>query len=189
MFCHHCGRPNEKNCVCLKSNPLSKLEALALLIGFQITTGLVSFIVFYTMQLNFMSGIPYLSITIFVYLVLISFLTLIFNKSYLAMFFGCHQASNRSFKLKGKPLNICSRCTGIFVGFLIPILWFYFEAPPILIILMGVPLMVDGFAQQYSSYVSNQTRRLITGLLFSSLIALIVTGYNYLIIISLSQII
>ncbi len=189
MFCHHCGRLNETKCGCLKSKPVSKEEATFMLVGFQLLTGTVSFIVFYRYQLEFMSGVPYLSLTIFTYLVLLSILTASFDKSYLALFFGCHQASNRSIQINGKALNICSRCTGLFAGLLIPALLFFIEIPFVAILLLGVPLIVDGLLQQFSSYQSNQTKRLISGMLFSSVLAVIVTGFNYLILTWVSQII
>jgi uncharacterized membrane protein len=42
----------------------------------------------------------------------------------ITLFFSpvCHQAPDRSFHLRGYPMAVCARCTGIYVGFLVGIL-------------------------------------------------------------------
>jgi len=77
----------------------------------------------------------------------------------------CHRLPSRSFFFKGKQFPLCSRCTGINLGYFIlpffiigliriPLLW------SIIIIL---PTYIDGTIQAYTKYESNNTLRFITG--------------------------
>lgn len=80
----------------------------------------------------------------------------------------CHQRPERSFFIGKYQFPFCARCSGILFGVLIGILFslivqfenFY------LMVLLWIPMIIDGFTQKYTSYLSNNKRRLITGLLF-----------------------
>jgi len=49
---------------------------------------------------------------------------------------------------------------------------------------MGLPLVIDGFLQEYKKISSNNTRRLITGVFFGFTLVFIYAMYNkYLIIV------
>ncbi len=87
---------------------------------------------------------------------------------FLRIFFGCHARPDRSFYFRGKQFPICARCTGELVGMIlcIPtlILW---GCPSFgIVLLLMVPLIVDGSIQKLTSYESGNIRRLITGILF-----------------------
>ena len=108
--------------------------------------------------------------------------------------YNCHQISERSFYLNGNQMPVCARCAGLAIGFFIGSLLFIFSIPdadtfkmaltPILrkralaitkkqaivlvVILAGIligPLAFDGLLQITTSYTSNNTLRLETGLL------------------------
>jgi uncharacterized membrane protein len=93
----------------------------------------------------------------------------------------CHQLAERSFFINGRPMPLCSRCTGIAIGCLAGQLSyyllkdFYFNTiyaeynvlPAIVIILLGMlPLVIDGSLQVFTDYKSNNPLRLGTGILF-----------------------
>lgn len=189
MFCSYCGRNNFGNCKCLKSNPLNKLEALIVLVFFQFITFTIIYILSVLMSLDFKQLIPYVSLNTFLFLTALSVITLFGKKSYLASFFGCHQAIHRSIIIKGKALNICSRCFGIMVGLLFTGLLIFITYNLIIFILISLPLIIDGLYQKNTTYESNNLKRFITGALFSPLFAIIITGVNLLIIFSINLII
>jgi uncharacterized membrane protein len=189
MFCSSCGRENLESCKCLVQNPLHKKEALSILLSFQaILIGVVSFLAL-RMNMEFKEIMPYVSFTIFLFLIILSIFTLFTSKSYLAAFFGCHQATHRSFKFKGRPLNICSRCLGIFVGLLVTSALVFTDYSLIIIFVLSIPLVIDGFYQKMTIYESSNRLRFVTGITFSPLFSSLITGYNYLIVIWISQLI
>lgn len=83
-------------------------------------------------------------------------------------YWGCHQIPERSFFFKKYQLPICARCTGIIFGEIFGLLTFisFFKLNIIFSTIITFPLIIDGTAQYYSEYISNNTKRLITGLLF-----------------------
>lgn len=87
---------------------------------------------------------------------------------FLRIFFGCHGRADRSFFFHGRQFPICARCTGELVGILcgIPIAVFAGYANFPIIILMMVPMVIDGTVQLLTSYESNNRRRFLTGFLF-----------------------
>ncbi|QVK17247.1 DUF2085 domain-containing protein [Mycoplasmatota bacterium] len=94
------------------------------------------------------------------------------KKNFFDVFFHCHKLPERSFFYKDKQFPICSRCTGIFIGYIIGIisliLGIFF---PFLIlkfwisILLIIPMLIDGSIQFFTHYRSNNYKRLITGVL------------------------
>jgi len=116
-------------------------------------------------------------------ILVLTLLNIALKRPYLALFFGCHQRIDRSFRLLKKPLPICSRCSGIYLGILINIavnyLWnlpFYFY------LIMGIPLVIDGILQKYKNISSNNVRRIISGLLFSFTLVYLFALYNALVV-------
>ena len=186
MFCSDCGRFNKLKCVCLNSKPITRIETFILFISFQF---LMAFIVFRfndLLSFSFLDLIPHVAITIFIYLLVLSVLTKIYDKSYLALFFGCHQARNRSILIKGHPTNICSRCLGIFIGFALVYVLRGISFSLLLFLILGIPLIIDGILQSLTRYKSNQALRLTTGILFSWTFSFLVTGYNYIILFTIN---
>lgn len=124
---------------------------------------------------------PYRKVSIvFIFLIIVFFIfQLILKRDYLALFFGCHQNHNRSFVGVYKLLRICARCTGILLGiFIAPLLSFLNIS--ILYFLLGIiPLLIDGIAQKYTKYKSNNLRRIITGILFGPAMIVICTYFFF----------
>ena len=79
----------------------------------------------------------------------------------------------RSFFFRGYQFPLCARCTGILIGNLAACCTFLIDIP-LWIALMMIPMALDGLIQRYTSYESNNRRRLVTGLMwgFSSVTVL-----------------
>ena len=90
----------------------------------------------------------------------------------------CHQKPERSFFIKNYQFPFCARCTGIIIGVIIAVIFsqvilinnFY------LMIILWIPMITDGMVQKHSHYLSNNKKRVITGILFGF-------GYMYIFII------
>jgi len=85
----------------------------------------------------------------------------------------CHQRPERSFFLDGHKLAVCSRCTGLYVGFLFTLLVY-----PLIrslrtistpdrkgLFLAALPLAVDFSLTFFGIWENTHTSRLLTGLL------------------------
>ena len=81
----------------------------------------------------------------------------------------CHQIPERSFHYKNKQFPVCARCTGILLGYCtIPLFYFgIIQIPPLFIILLDIPLLVDSLTQYLGLRESNNMFRLVTGVLSS----------------------
>lgn len=106
----------------------------------------------------------YLVITLF--LTLITMFDLVLKKPFLSLIFGCHNMCNRTFKLINHFLPICSRCTGIFIGLYLSFIRILLDYNFLISTLLMLPLILDGLIQLKTSYMSNNIRRLFTGVLF-----------------------
>lgn len=79
---------------------------------------------------------------------------------------GCHQIHTRSYFVRGYQLPLCARCTGVLAGEIIAIICLFLVELPILYsFLLSIPMAIDWSIQQFMKIESNNTRRLITGLL------------------------
>lgn len=86
---------------------------------------------------------------------------------WLPIIFGCHCMDSRSFHYKGKKFPICARCTGELIGIFIGILiYIIFKPGWQLSCILLIPMIVDGFIQNLTTYESNNLKRVITGTLF-----------------------
>lgn len=72
----------------------------------------------------------------------------------------CHQRADRSFFYGNYQFPVCSRCQGVYVGYIIGLLFFI----PELIILLPLTY-VDGVVQLKTKYESTNFRRFTTGVL------------------------
>ena len=104
------------------------------------------------------------------------------KRSYLPLFFGCHQNACRSFRLFNKTLSLCARCTGIALGIVLALFitstnvsWWWF-------LLMMIPLIIDGSLQQLTAYQSNNIKRFISGMLFAPGFITVYAGFHYVLI-------
>lgn len=83
-------------------------------------------------------------------------------------YWGCHQMADRSFSFRNYQFPVCARCTGIIIGEIISIIVFilHLRLNTITCTCIMLPLIVDGTVQYRTNYISNNIKRLITGLLF-----------------------
>jgi len=86
----------------------------------------------------------------------------------------CHGRPERCFWYKGKPLPLCARCLGFYLGVLIGFVTplFFLEFGDIsfkwIVIIVGctmLPFVVDGTLQYSFNVASNNPRRFATGIL------------------------
>ncbi len=87
---------------------------------------------------------------------------------------GCHGKEERCFHIYGRPLPVCSRCLGVYMGLGCGFLSGLILSPEfigitafsliILTFLAIIPLALDSFFQEYFGIESTNERRLITGL-------------------------
>jgi uncharacterized membrane protein len=82
-------------------------------------------------------------------------------------FVVCHRLPDRSFFFRGKQFPLCSRCTGLALGYL-----FYpfflsglFNFHFLLLIFLHLPMIIDGLTQLYFERESTNGLRFFTGLL------------------------
>ena len=82
---------------------------------------------------------------------------------------SCHQIPERSFNIRGRYFPICSRCTGLYLGVFLYLIFSYFNQVyysidlTILAILMVVPTFLDGFTQFLDLRESDNKLRFVTG--------------------------
>lgn len=80
--------------------------------------------------------------------------------------FTCHKRPERSFHYKGKPFPICARCTGLGTGYILSFALlaivglFDWRFIPLLIL----PTVIDGGGQLLGKWLSNNSRRFVTGI-------------------------
>ncbi|MED3622505.1 DUF2085 domain-containing protein [Neobacillus thermocopriae] len=89
----------------------------------------------------------------------------------------CHQLEERSLLVSEKPLSVCARCTGIYIGILSTCLYLFIvkrktsiTIPTIkmsfFLLLFMLPLIIDGLGSYAHLFNSDNVRRLITGICF-----------------------
>lgn len=90
-----------------------------------------------------------------------------FLYKWLPIVFGCHCRSDRSFFFRGQQFPLCARCTGELAGMIIASCTAFFLEPSLyIVILLMIPMVVDGFCQLLTDYESTNIRRFLTGCLF-----------------------
>lgn len=92
----------------------------------------------------------------------------------------CHRIRERSIVVKGNAFPLCARCTGILLGYLFfPILFFVPLIFPIWIgIILSVPMVIDGWTQKRRYRMSNNTLRMLTGILCGLGQSIIIVGVS-----------
>ena len=91
----------------------------------------------------------------------------------------CHQQLERSYLFKGLPLGVCSRCTGIYFGFLAGLLLFpvisglknVFIPKRRWLVIASIPLLIDFGIGVIGLIPNNFISRTATGLLFGAVLA------------------
>ncbi len=85
----------------------------------------------------------------------------------------CHQLPERSFFLWGKQLAVCSRCTGLYIGFSLAALAYplLFRLKPVnncprwILLLALVPMGADFIADAIGIFANSGSSRLISGVI------------------------
>ena len=88
----------------------------------------------------------------------------------------CHQLPDRSFHIDGHQFAVCSRCTGLYVGFALMAIAYPLIRPikatttPALLwlILAAIPIAVDFSLGYFNIWANTHASRFITGALLSS---------------------
>jgi len=88
----------------------------------------------------------------------------------------CHQRPDRSYFIDGHKLAVCSRCTGLYAGFVITLLLYPLirslrtttTPPPRWLLLAAVPLGIDFSLTFFGIWENTHTSRLLTGALLGS---------------------
>ncbi|MEO8665697.1 MAG: DUF2085 domain-containing protein [Ignavibacteria bacterium] len=100
----------------------------------------------------------------------------------------CHKLPHRSFFFRGRQFPVCARCTGMYLGY-ITFPFFMFDIihlSLVITLILLVPTFIDGLTQAYCSRESNNTLRLITGIMSGvgqmSLVAIIGKSMGFFII-------
>lgn len=80
--------------------------------------------------------------------------------------FGCHGIPERCFSYKGHSMPFCSRCLGCGIGHIFAFFLFLLGLLPSLLfaILLVLPLALDWSVQEFLGIISNNYRRLLTGI-------------------------
>ncbi|MGL4589873.1 MAG: DUF2085 domain-containing protein [Mycoplasmatales bacterium] len=99
----------------------------------------------------------------------------------------CHQKPERSFHYHGYQYPVCARCTGLYLGYVIGLIFGLITivlSKPIneqFLLLAIIPIFIDGGLQYVFKLESNNTRRFITGLLGGiAFMCLCINLINYL---------
>ncbi len=102
----------------------------------------------------------------------------------------CHRIPERTFKIRGKYLPVCSRCTGIYLG-----AFSYFAFAYLVKIdytlylvsagaLMVIPTFLDGFTQLLGIRKSNNALRFLSGVIGGVGLALLVKALKFYLLIN-----
>jgi uncharacterized membrane protein len=88
-------------------------------------------------------------------------------KGHKLSFSYCHKIPERSFFFKGKQFPLCTRCTGINLGyFILPLFIMNLISIPLWwSVAMVFPTYIDGTIQAYTKYQSTNTIRFVTGII------------------------
>jgi uncharacterized membrane protein len=181
LHCHSCGRDLEGH-ACIHHTSFSTKDQLFIML-LVIAFPSMLYGIFFNIVGSY-DNIDYLFVgSILISTILIIFLIAYyaFDKLYLVLFFGCHQRVERSLMFFKKPFVLCSRCTGIMVGMFLTIFLTLFEFNYWYILLFVIPVIIDGVIQKYTSYVSNNFKRFITGLLSGPTFVLLFGFLHYII--------
>lgn len=79
---------------------------------------------------------------------------------------GCHQIPERSFFIHGRQFPVCARCTGVFLGELLGVIFFRIGEIPVSVgVILFAVMLVDWGIQAKGIFQSTNIRRLVTGLM------------------------
>lgn len=102
----------------------------------------------------------------------------------------CHQMVERSFIWNDMPFMVCARCTGIYIGIFVAMVFFMWKkrlngnlpySVPMAVLgaLAFLPIAIDGFFSYMGAWGSNNFMRVISGSLAgASLVGFVLLGAN-----------
>lgn len=96
----------------------------------------------------------------------------------------CHRMPSRTLWISEIPMGLCSRCSGIYFSLLVTLTISFFNQEVFqkkyikVVLVLLLPLIVDGTFQLIGLYLSNNTIRLTTGLLFGSSLGSLIIYYT-----------
>lgn len=102
----------------------------------------------------------------------------------------CHRIPERTFRIKGRYLPVCARCTGFYIGAFSYFIYAYFMYVEysiymiLVALLMVTPAFLDGITQLISIRQSKNSLRFITGLIGGLGLAILVKALKCYIIMS-----
>lgn len=173
----------------IKLSKPTKIEILFILVILTIFPIYILTNIYYIQDISFKSiNIVYeFSILLSIVFSVILLLQLVFKRNYLKIVFGCHTIFTRSCRLTYKYLSICARCTGILIGIIVgPLIFEVVTFSPLYLLILGIPLIIDGTIQLKTKYESNNIKRLLTGIMFAPSF-IIIFSYSSLLMFSLSN--
>jgi uncharacterized membrane protein len=86
----------------------------------------------------------------------------------------CHQRPDRCFKINNKPMALCSRCFGFYLGFMVGliiplVLWWIYDLEILflgfILIISLIPMGLDGLTQLMGYRESSNNLRFTTGII------------------------
>ena len=96
----------------------------------------------------------------------------IYTMQFFSKYWGCHQLPSRSFFIGKYQFPLCARCTGIMFGSFLSLLLLSCDIEVmdrfsvLQICILITPMIIDGCVQMFTTYESNNTKRLLTGGIF-----------------------
>ena len=103
----------------------------------------------------------------------------------------CHRKPERSFFIKGHQFPVCARCTGFYISLITYFIYTYYFFVDYNIYLLSfaiillIPTAIDGLSQFLEYRESNNTLRLITGLMGGLGLGILVKALKYFIYLKL----
>ena len=103
----------------------------------------------------------------------------------------CHRKPERSFFIKGHQFPVCARCTGFYISLITYFIYTYYFFVDYNIYLLSfavillIPTAIDGLTQFFEYRESNNTLRLLTGLMGGLGLGILVKALKYFIYLKL----
>lgn len=157
---------------------ITKFEVIIILLLFIITPMIL--ICFYNIKYSNLNNYNLVSkIYSIIFLIVLSF-QILFKRDYLPAIFNCHQKRDRAFGIILRFTGICNRCFGILLGIILCPIITIIKYDYYYLLLLMLPLIIDGTLQYKSNYMSNNFKRIITGILF---------GFGFICLITITNVI
>lgn len=165
-FCEVCGRDVDRDYACLHQKRISKIEVMIIYVMIILLPIVLIPSEILTSSYTWDMVLPTSALSMIIVLSILTLGNIVFNRPYLALFFGCHQKIERSPVFFHRVWVLCSRCTGIYVGIMWMVMSFWMVFAWWIYVLFAIPLIIDGVLQQKGIRSSTTLSRWLTGFLF-----------------------